>query len=156
MTLLSLTVVCSKRMTLDRLPGWAQDLIAAEPVARLGLLDDNGRPRVLPITFVAFEGAVWSAIDHKPKRSRGDPARVRFLRRRPQSTVTVDHYEDDWTQLAWVQLLGHTAVLETAGHEAAVAALCRRYPAYRERPPQGPLLRLVPERALHWRASGAG
>ncbi|HEV3228869.1 MAG TPA: hypothetical protein VGY97_05290 [Solirubrobacteraceae bacterium] len=142
-------------MTLEQLPGWARDLIAAEPVARLGLLDDRGHPRVLPITFAVFEGAIWSAIDHKPKRSQGEPARVRFLRRRPESTITVDHYEEDWNRLAWVQLLGQTLVLETAGNEAAVAALCARYPAYRARPPQGPLLRMVPERALCWRSSGA-
>jgi PPOX class probable F420-dependent enzyme len=141
-------------MTLEDLPRWARELVEAEPVARLGLLDDHGHPRVLPITFVAFGGAVWSAIDQKPKRSEAPPARVEFLRRRPQSTVTIDHYEEDWSRLAWVQLLGRTDVLDVAGHEPALAALCARYPQYRAQPPPGPLLRMVPERALTWRAAG--
>jgi PPOX class probable F420-dependent enzyme len=142
-------------MTLEQLPRWARELVEAEPVARLGLLDDQGHPRVLPITFVAFQDAVWSAIDQKPKRSGAPPARIGFLRRRPQSTVTIDHYEDDWNRLAWVQLLGRTEVLDVAGHEPALAALCARYLPYRAQPPGGPLLRMVPDRALMWRAAGS-
>jgi PPOX class probable F420-dependent enzyme len=143
-------------MTLEELPGWARELVATERVARLGVLDDEERPRVLPITFVVFDGAVWSAIDQKPKRSDAPPARVGFLLRRPQSTVTIDHYEEDWDRLAWVQLLGRMAVLDIAGNERALAALRTRYPQYREQPPPGPLLRLAVERALFWRASPGG
>jgi PPOX class probable F420-dependent enzyme len=136
------------------LPAWAAELLRTQPVAHLGLLDDDGRPRVLPVTFAVLDGAVWSAVDDKPKRRPGEQlARVRWLRARPRSALTVDRYDDDWARLAWVQLLGDTAVLDVASHGPAVAALAARYPAYRERPPGGPLLRLVPERALWWRAA---
>ena len=114
----------------------------------------DGRPRVLPVTFAVFDGAVWSAIDHKPKRRAGeDLARVRWLRDRPESALTVDRYDDDWTRLAWVQLLGTTTVDEVAGHDDVLAALAARYPQYRDRAPDGPLLRLAPERAVFWSAS---
>jgi PPOX class probable F420-dependent enzyme len=112
---------------------------------------------VLPVTFAVVDGAVWSAVDDKPKRRPGEElARVRWLRARPRSALTVDRYDDDWARLAWVQLLGETAVLDVASHEHAVTALAARYPAYRERPPRGPLLRLVPDRALWWRAADGG
>jgi PPOX class probable F420-dependent enzyme len=123
-------------------------------VAHLGLLDPGLRPRVLPITFAVVEGSVWSAVDEKPKRRPGhELARVRWLRERPQSTVTVDRYDDDWTRLAWVQLLGVTEVVEAAGQREVLAALANRYPQYHDRPPPGPLLRLTPERVLCWRAA---
>jgi hypothetical protein len=49
-------------------------------------------------------------------------------------------------------VLGETAIVEVAGRERIVEALSGRYPPYRERPPGGPLLRLVPGRCLWWRA----
>ena len=139
--------------TLDELPAWARSLLAEVRVAHLGLLDDHHRPRVLPVTFAVLDGAVWSAIDHKPKRRpAGDLARVRWLRARPESTLTIDRYDDDWTRLAWVQLIGTTAVVDVAGHDGVLAALAERYPQYRDRPPQGPLLRLTPQRTVCWNA----
>jgi PPOX class probable F420-dependent enzyme len=122
-------------------------------VARLAFADDRDHPRVLPVTFAVAAGAVWSAIDDKPKRA-AEPARVRYLRRRPAAALCVDRYDEDWRALAWVQLLGAVEVLAAADAPAALDALCARYAPYRERRPPGPLLRLTPERALHWRAAG--
>jgi len=126
-------------------------MLESERVARLGLLDDEDRPRVLPVTFAVADGAVYSAIDRKPKRT-AEPARVRYLRRRPEAALTVDRYDDDWSKLAWVQVLGHVELLDPAKDEAGMEALAAKYAPYRDDPPPGPLLRLVPERALHWRA----
>jgi PPOX class probable F420-dependent enzyme len=122
-------------------------------VARLAFVDGDDRPRVLPVTFALHAGAVWTAIDEKPKRA-AEPARVRYLLRRPEAALCVDRYDDDWTRLAWVQLLGRVAVLDAGDAPGALDALAARYAPYRERRPPGPLLRLAPERALHWRASG--
>jgi PPOX class probable F420-dependent enzyme len=137
---------------LAELPGWAEELVAASRVGRLAFLDDGDSPRVLPVTYALADGALWSAIDHKPKRSL-EPARLRYLRRRPEAALCVDHYEDDWERLAWVQLLGRVEVLEPARGGAGLDALVAKYPPYRERRPAGPLLRLQVERALHWRAA---
>ena len=131
---------------LDELPDWALELLGEARVGRLGFLDDADRPRVLPVTFAVADGVIWSAIDWKPKRS-GEPARVRYLRRNPAAALTADHYEEDWAKLAWVQVLGRVDVLA----EGDLDALARKYAQYRERPAQGPFLRLVPERALSWR-----
>ena len=140
-------------MRLETLPDWASDLIATERVARLAYLDDDERPRVLPVTFAAAGGAVWSAIDEKPKRSP-EPARVAYLRRRPEASLLVDRYDDDWSRLAWVQLLGRVDVLPAGDSPEAMAALAAKYEPYAERTPPGPLLRLTVERTLHWRAAG--
>ena len=73
-------------MGLDTVPGWARELVARARVARLGYLDGEDRPRVLPVTFAVADGFVWSAIDEKPKR-RAEPARVGYLRRRPEASL---------------------------------------------------------------------
>ena len=136
-------------MNLDELPGWARALVDGARVARLGLLDERDLPRVLALTFVVWEGAVWSAVDRKPKRTP-EPARVRRLRRRPEAALLVDSYDDDWTRLAWVELRGRVSI-EPLG--PALDALAAKYPQYVDERPQGPLLRLAPERFTCWRAA---
>jgi PPOX class probable F420-dependent enzyme len=136
-------------VTLDDLPGWAGELLSSAQVARLGLLDERDLPRVLPVTFAVFEGAVWSAIDQKPKRA-GEPARVRRLRRRPDAALLVDRYDEDWSRLAWVELRGPVTIHPIG---PALDALALRYDQYRADPPPGPLLRLEVRDAVWWRAS---
>jgi PPOX class probable F420-dependent enzyme len=139
-------------VTLDELPGWAGELLSSARVGRLALLDERDLPRVLPVTYAVWEGAVWSAIDSKPKRS-GEPARVRRLRRRPEAALLVDRYDDDWSRLAWVELRGAVSI-EPLG--PALEALGARYPQYRDEPPPGPLLRLAVRDAVWWRAADWG
>ncbi|MEK6326750.1 MAG: pyridoxamine 5'-phosphate oxidase family protein [Actinomycetota bacterium] len=138
---------------LDNLPAWARALLERERAGHLGLIDDGGHPRVLPVTFALAGGVLASVVDEKPKRTPGaELARVRWLRRRPAAALTVDRYDDDWSGLAWVQVLGLIDVVDVADHPRALAALEAKYAPYRERVPPGPLLLLRPHRALWWRA----
>jgi PPOX class probable F420-dependent enzyme len=105
------------------------------------------------VTYALCEGAAWTVVDNKPKRAGTEPARIRWLRERPRAALTVDRYDDDWSSLAWVQLIGQMAILEPTGHRAAMGALAHRYPQYEADPPPGPLLRLSVERAVSWRAA---
>ncbi len=139
--------------SLGKAPVWACDLLQTERVGRLGLLDDNQHPRVLPVTFARLGDEVWSAIDDKPKSvPASELARLRWLRSRPNAALTVDHYDEDWSTLAWVQLLGRVKIDEIDCHDDVLDALATRYPQYREHPPSGPLLRLTPSRVIYWRA----
>ncbi|MGC1813513.1 MAG: pyridoxamine 5'-phosphate oxidase family protein [Solirubrobacterales bacterium] len=131
---------------------WANELLDTARVGLLGLVDDEGAPRVLPVTFALAEGRIWSAIDQKPKRA-GEPARLRYLRRDPRAALTVDHYSDDWEELAWVQVLGTVRILDQAEGAAGLGGLSAKYEQYREKRPPGPLLALRPERYLWWRAA---
>jgi PPOX class probable F420-dependent enzyme len=136
-----------------KLPGWALALVAQERVARLGLTDDDGAPRVLPVTFAVDGGTFVTAVDDKRKRVAGERlARVRWLRARPRAALTIDHYDDDWSSLAWVQALGQVEIVDAGAAPTSLAALKERYAPYRERPPSGPILRLHAERLLWWHA----
>lgn len=138
---------------LDDLPPWARALLERERAGHLGLLDDDGHPRVLPVTFALAGGVLASAVDEKPKRAPGaELARVRWLRRRPPAALTVDYYDDDWSRLAWVQALGSIEVADVSDHPRALAALQAKYAPYRDRAPPGPLLLLRAQRVLWWRA----
>jgi len=136
-----------------KLPEWARELLERSRVARLGLLDDDGAPRVLPVTYALVQDTLVSAIDDKPKHVPPDRlARVRWLRARPRAALTVDHYEDDWSRLAWVQAIGPVKVLGVAEAPDALNALTERYDAYRRKRPSGPIITLLPERLVWWRA----
>lgn len=135
-------------------------MLEEERVGRLGLLDLEGAPRVLPVTFAVAGGRIWSAIDQKPKAAE-EPARLRFLRRDPRAALTVDRYADDWEELAWVQVLGRIAIVEVEGSRSGsealgLEALRTKYEQYRDVTPPGPLLALRPERYLWWRAADQG
>jgi PPOX class probable F420-dependent enzyme len=77
---------------------------------------------------------VVSVLDEKPKRV-GDRqlARVRNIEQNPRVAFVVDHYDEDWSSLAWVRVHGLAAILTPGdrGHEAAIAALRGKYPQYR-------------------------
>jgi PPOX class probable F420-dependent enzyme len=151
-------LACVRVSKLDELPAWATELVQSARVARLGLVDDDGHPRVLPVSFAIADGRLWTAIDAKPKRDpRREPARVRFLRRDPRAALTVDRYSDDWDELAWVQVLGGVRILDAADASAGLQSLIEKYEPYRSSTPPGPLLALEPIRCLFWRASsGSG
>jgi PPOX class probable F420-dependent enzyme len=129
-----------------------RELLERSPVGRLGLLDAEDNPRVLPITFALAGERIWTAIDAKPKRAGREPARLAFLRRRPEVAVTVDRYEDDWSRLAWVQVLGTASIHDVEDQREALAALAEKYEPYRDDPPRGPLIGIEPLRVLSWRA----
>ena len=126
--------------------------VAEARVGRLATIDPDGRAHLVPFCFCLEGDVLYSAVDQKPKRSR-DLRRLRNLRARPWATVLVDHYQEDWSGLWWVRLRGPARVLEE-GEEAerALAALARKYPQYRDAPPEGPVLAVEVRRWSGWRA----
>ena len=133
----------------------AEAFLARAPVARLATASADGRPHVVPITFVWLAGSLWSALDAKPKRvARLQLRRVRNLLANPNAAVVVDRYANDWRQLGYVLLEG-TARLVSDGARAERArdALRAKYPAYREGPwhlEHGPLIELAPTHVSEW------
>ena len=118
-------------------------------VARLATIDPDGRPHLVPIVFVLDGQRLYSAVDAKPKRSRR-LRRVANARERPDVSVLVDHYEDDWGRLWWVSLRGRARVLDT-GEEAerALRLLADKYEQYRRERPGRPVLAVD---ILEWRS----
>jgi PPOX class probable F420-dependent enzyme len=102
--------------------------------------------------FALAGDTLYSAVDAKPKRSR-KLRRIENARRRPEVTVLVDHYDEDWTRLWWVRLRGRARVLDS-GEEAARALelLIEKYEQYRDTPPGLPVLAIDVEEWRGWEA----
>jgi PPOX class probable F420-dependent enzyme len=123
-------------------------LVAEARAARLATLDPDGRPNLVPIVYTLDGKVLASAVDRKPKESRS-LRRLSNIRARPEVTVLVDHYEEDWDRIWWVRLRGRARVVEDGpDRERALELLAEKYPQYRREPPDGPAI-LVD--LLEWR-----
>jgi PPOX class probable F420-dependent enzyme len=124
--------------------------LTAARVARLATIDPDGRPHLVPIVFVLEGETLYSAVDRKPKRS-STLRRIENARVRPDVTILVDHYEDDWGRLWWIRLRGRARVLDEGDERAhALTLLARKYPQYRREPPDGPVLAVDVTEVREW------
>lgn len=134
---------------------------AAARHAYLATADGDGVPQLVPVTFAllsAVDGTAGDApadeivvaVDQKPKTTR-DLKRLRNIADNPHVAVLTDRYDDDWSRLWWVRADGVAAV-EHDGEprEAALDALAARYPQYRDRRPDGPVIRVRVGRWSGW------
>jgi PPOX class probable F420-dependent enzyme len=128
--------------------------LTAARVARLATTDPDGRPHLVPIVFAVDGDTLYSAVDHKPKRSR-TLRRIENARARPDVTVLVDHYEEDWRLLWWIRVRGRARVLDDGEErEQALSLLAEKYEQYRSQPPDGPVLAVDITEVRDWRAAG--
>jgi PPOX class probable F420-dependent enzyme len=130
----------------------ARELLGGARVARLATVARDGRPRLVPITFVLAGDVIYHAVDEKPKATRR-LARLDDLAAEPRASVLADHYEEDWSALWWVRADGRARVLDDMRDDEATRALdllAERYAQYRERRPAGPVIALDVERITGW------
>jgi PPOX class probable F420-dependent enzyme len=131
----------------------ARARFAAVRVARLGTADTQGRPHLVPVTFVVDGDTIFSAVDQKPKATTA-LKRLRNVSENPRVTVLADHYSDDWDTLWWVRADGTATLLTDEQQMAApLALLANRYPQYLQAPPPGPILAVTVQRWSGWAAA---
>ncbi|MGZ8527873.1 MAG: TIGR03668 family PPOX class F420-dependent oxidoreductase [Candidatus Limnocylindrales bacterium] len=138
--------------------------------AVLATIDPAGRPRLVPICFVVGRGggswpAIYTPIDGKPKTG-ADPhrlARVRDIAARPEVSLLVQRWDEDWTRLAWLRLRGTAELIEPddpAGaieRVDAIAALRAKYAQYAGHDLEArPLIRIRVAEALSWAGLAGG
>ena len=131
-------------------PEEARARFSAARVARLATSGTAG-PRLVPVCFAVAGDVIWTAVDHKPKRTPR-LARLDDIARDPRVALLADVYaDDDWSALWWARAEGAARVLDTSPE--AVSALAARYPQYAERPPAGPVIEVAVQRWSGWSAS---
>jgi PPOX class probable F420-dependent enzyme len=129
------------------------DRVTHARVARLATIDPDGRAHLVPIVFALDGDTLYSAVDRKPKRSQ-TLRRIENARVRPDVTILIDHYEEDWTRLWWIRLRGRARVLDDGEERVRALALLReKYPQYRDDPPDGPVLAVDLIQVRTWAAS---
>jgi len=134
---------------------WELDLIGQCRVARLATVSLGGQPHLVPVCFAFVDGAFFVPIDEKPKRGT-TLARVQNIERDPRATLLIDHYADDWSQLAWLRFDCGAAVLSSGSERPdVVTELRRRYLQYQDMALEArPLIALTPAHHAAWRWSG--
>jgi PPOX class probable F420-dependent enzyme len=126
----------------------ARERMAAARVARLATVAEDGGPHLVPITLAVLGSRIVTVIDHKPKITR-NLSRLRNIAANPQVCVLADGYSDDWTQLWWVRADGHARVVPDVG-SYELRSLMAKYPQYRDRRPEGPMIDITVTRWTAW------
>ena len=129
-------------------------LVREARVARFATVDEHSRPHVVPVCFAYQDGIAYIALDTKPKRvAVTSLRRVRNLLANPQVQLLIDHYEEDWSRLVYVQLRGHAGLIEPGPEHAEALGLLRdKYPQYRDMPLDvAPFIRIEVYDAVSWR-----
>jgi PPOX class probable F420-dependent enzyme len=104
----------------------------------------------VPIVFALDGDTLYTAVDSKPKRAR-TLRRIENARARPDVTILVDCYAENWNSLWWIRLRGRARVLD-GGEEyrRALALLREKYAQYRDDPPGGPVLAVDVTETREW------
>lgn len=124
-------------------------------VARLATVAADGHPHIVPMTFAVSGDRIVTAVDAKPKSSRS-LRRLANIRANPLVAVLADYYDEDWSRLWWARADGEASVIgDPAAMAGPVELLARRYPAYRENPPPGPVIAIQVTAWTGWSARPA-
>ena len=136
-------------MRLD--PAEARNRFSRSPVLRLATVGGDGRPHLVPCTFVVDRSdRVAIGIDNKPKSSV-ELRRLGNIAENPRVSMLVDHYADDWTQLWWARADG-TTTIDRSGREHAEHwdQLRSKYPQYEGQILDGPVIVVKVESWSGW------
>ncbi len=141
----------------------ARDRFAGARVARFATIGPDARPHLVPVTFAVMpdggDGVIVFAVDHKPKTTTA-LRRLRNIADSPKVAFLADHYDADWTALWWVRADAVAEVLPAGGEDprfdVALDALAGRYPQYRQRRPDGPVVWSTVTQWSGWQAVSSG
>jgi PPOX class probable F420-dependent enzyme len=135
-------------------PEWAVEFIRDARVGRLATA--GAEPHVIPCVYVLLEGALYSVVDEKPKSGRR-LLRLRNIDATGRAALVVDHYDEDWSQLAYVLIRGPAGTItsDDPRYAPALDALRAKYPQYREMSlEESEMVALEAERWVAWRGRG--
>ncbi len=107
--------------------------LSTSRVAHLATAAADAVPHAIPLCFW-FDGVnFYFVIDQKPKRRSGlQLKRMRNITANPNVSLLIDHYEEDWSQLAYVLVGGAARVVEDREeYMLALRNLRDKYPQYR-------------------------
>jgi PPOX class probable F420-dependent enzyme len=121
--------------------------------ARVAVLATTGahRPHLVPVVFAVAGDHIYTAVDHKPKRTRL-LQRLSNIGSNPAVSLLVDEYDEDWSTLWWVRADGTAEIVEASEADKGLSRLEKKYSQYRGRRPQGPVIVVTVVRWSGWSA----
>ncbi|HEX7735363.1 MAG TPA: TIGR03668 family PPOX class F420-dependent oxidoreductase [Ktedonobacteraceae bacterium] len=123
-------------------------------VARLATSDAAGHPTAVPVCFACDGARFFIALDEKPKSVDAHKLkRVRNIEARHEASLLIDHYSDDWSQLAYILIHGQAEIISPGHplHAHALALVRARYPQYRSMKLEVlPVIMVTPRQVSAW------
>lgn len=132
-----------------------REFLESARIGHLATASGAGAPHNIPLCFW-FDGArFYFVIDEKPKRASGTAIkRMRNIAENPQVALVIDHYEENWQQLAYVLIHGVPEIVDDeAEYARAIQQLRHKYPQYHAMMlthEKNPLVRIEPQRVHAW------
>lgn len=130
-----------------------EEFVRDARLGRFATVDELGMPFLQAFCYVWLDGAIYSALDAKPKRVPVEKLkRVRNLIERPNIGVIIDRWSEDWSQLAYVQFRGTASLLrEGEERDRALVALHAKYRQYDVMPiEENPTIKITPAGVTVW------
>jgi PPOX class probable F420-dependent enzyme len=134
-----------------------REFVASARIAHLATANGAGEPHNIPLCFW-FDGArFYFVIDEKPKRRAGTAIkRMKNIAENPRIALVIDHYDEDWSRLAYVLVHGDAQIVaDPAEYALALAHLRRKYSQYHTMvltQEKNPAIRIDPHRVHAWGA----
>jgi len=132
----------------DELPQRIRALLTDERRAVMTTVARDGSPHAVPVVIAHTADEIVSPIDHKPK-SGEVMKRVRNIEADDRVTLLVDHWDEDWTRLAWLMVRGR-ATLDTDPPPSLMRLINARYGQYDQDQRHDALIRIRPTRLSWW------
>src|SRR5262245_12051380 len=86
--------------------------LSAQRAGRLATASHDGAPHVIPVCYACDGTSLYIALDTKPKRVAPQRLRrVRNILENARVALVVDHYSDDWSELAYLLIQGTAALV---------------------------------------------
>lgn len=132
-----------------------REFIESTRIAHLATVSGAGEPHNIPLCYW-FDGArFYFVIDEKPKRNSGTAIkRMKNIAENPRVALVIDHYEEDWSRLAYVLIGGIARIVDDDDEYArAIQHLRHKYAQYHAMlltQEKNPAVRIDPERVHAW------
>lgn len=128
--------------------------VQEQRIARLATADEAGNPTLVPVCY-AFDGEYfYTPLDEKPKRVKVTQLRrVHNIQTRPQVSLLIDRYDDDWSRLGYILVHAHAKLIapDHERHAHALTLLRERYEQYLSmKLEHAPMIMLTPRHIVSW------
>jgi PPOX class probable F420-dependent enzyme len=134
-----------------------REFIETARIAHLATASGAGEPHNIPLCFW-FDGVrFYFVIDEKPKRKSGTGIkRMKNIAENPRVALVIDHYDEEWSRLAYVLVHGDAKIVaDAAEYAVAIQHLRHKYVQYRAMlltQEKNPAIRIEPYRVHAWGA----
>ncbi len=134
-----------------------RNFIESARIAHLATVSSAGEPHNIPLCFWFDGERFYFVIDEKPKRKSGaEIKRMKNIAENPRVALVIDHYDEDWSRLAYVLIRGNARIVEDdAEYALAIQHLRHKYAQYHSMlltQERNPAIRIEPRRVHAWGA----